>query len=332
MKIPSLIHVVTLPLLLTIISSGKAQTVLFNDNFSSGSTLNSATPGAPTPTSTSYEMVSSRSWNPAPAIASGDLQFGIGSTSGGGVEVQALFASSPISLLTIGDNIQLEVTFTNAAGILTAKGLLETGLYNSGQIEPVGGGLNGTATSGFSTASSGYAQNWVGYASQLSYSGFNSQFNTRVAQTGSGNNNQDLLHGGGVSSSAGYNNPGPVHLGQSSAPSVTLSAGSQYTEVFQITLVGQGILALTNSVYSGSGTGGTLLSQFDSLASGANYITNSFDGLAFGWYEQGNQATTVDVNEIKVSGMIQAVPEPSGLALISMGLLCLGMVTRIRQK
>ena len=42
-------------------------TIFFSDNFTNGSTLNSATPANPTTTNTAYELVASKSWNPAPS-------------------------------------------------------------------------------------------------------------------------------------------------------------------------------------------------------------------------------------------------------------------------
>ena len=60
-------------------------TVFFQDTFSNGSTLNSATPAAPSPNSASYSLSSSKSWKPTPGLAAGDLNFGIGPTTSGGI-------------------------------------------------------------------------------------------------------------------------------------------------------------------------------------------------------------------------------------------------------
>ncbi|HRT10149.1 MAG TPA: hypothetical protein P5233_17330, partial [Candidatus Paceibacterota bacterium] len=105
---------------LVALSPALQATVFFSDTFNSGSTLNSLTPAAPTPNSTSYQLSSSKSWNPTPSLTANDLKFGIGSTTGGGIEVQALFTTNPVSLSLPGDYIQLRVTFTNTAGLLTA--------------------------------------------------------------------------------------------------------------------------------------------------------------------------------------------------------------------
>src|SRR5439155_25490756 len=71
-------------------------TIFFNDTFSGGSTLTNQTPAAPTTTSTSYQLSSSKQVNTTNALPSGYLKYGIASTTGGGVEVQALFTASPV--------------------------------------------------------------------------------------------------------------------------------------------------------------------------------------------------------------------------------------------
>ena len=48
--------------------------------------------------------------------------------------------------------MQLAVTFTDTQGLLTQNSFLGVGLYYSGEVAPIGSGLNGTATSAFSTA------------------------------------------------------------------------------------------------------------------------------------------------------------------------------------
>ena len=173
---------------------------LFRDTFTS-STLNSAAPTAPTFSTTSYEIVSSKSWSPSPSLGSGHLVFGIAATGSGSIEAQAQFASSPVVLASVGDSISLTVTFTNTAGILTSNCALGFGMYRSGGNFPVPGGLNSTATSSSTGNATGNAQNWLGYVGQLSFTNASSQIMTRAAQSGAGNNNQDLVtRGSGTSS------------------------------------------------------------------------------------------------------------------------------------
>jgi polygalacturonase len=282
----------------------------FTENFSA-STLNS-TPTAPTTLATSYEIISSKAWSPAPSISPGHLKFGIGSTSGGTIEAQALFTNSPVLLTNVGDTISMTVTFANTAGLLTGAGFLGFGLYASGQNFPVSGGMTGTATNGITSNVNGNAQRWAGYVGQLAFTGGNSRIMTRAPQTGPGNNNQDCVTSG--SSSQSYANPSASTVGTaSSTPSLTLIAGNSYTEVLTITLLATGTLAITNYFYSGTNTSGTLLSQFGGVASSTTFITNGFDALAIGWRETGSQATTIDINRIVITAAIASptLPLPS---------------------
>ncbi len=272
----------------------------FNDLFSN-STINSASPSAPTTTGSSYEIISSKSWNPSPGISSGHLQFGIGTTTSGGIEAQALFAGTPVALKTNGDTISLVVTFTNTSGLLTESGAMGFGLYNSGQNYPVPGGLNSTATTNVSGNATGNAQTWSGYVGQLAFTGSSSQIMTRAPQNGTANNNQDLVTSGSGSSS--YVNPAAATVGSAtSAQSVTLVAGNPYTEVLTLTLTATNKIAVTNQLYSGTGTNGTLLSQFGGVASGSTFMTNSFDAFAIGWRTTSSaSATAIDINQIAVN-------------------------------
>jgi hypothetical protein len=270
---------------------------VFTDTFSA-STVDSASPAAPTPVATAYEILSSKSWNPLPSISAGHLQFGIGSTSSGLIEAQALFTNSPVALMNAGDTISLVVTFTDTAGILTQSSSLGFGLYNSGGNFPVPGGLDGTLSNAAGGPNAtGNAQTWAGYVGQLSFTGMNSQIITRPAQTGTGNNNQEAVTTG---SSASYG--GAVTVGSgSAAPSLTLTAGSTYTEMLTITVASSASLAITNSLYDGASTNGALLSQFGGIASGANLLATNFDALAVGWRAQANtNASAIDINQINV--------------------------------
>ena len=226
--------------------------IILDDDFSS-STLNSSSPPTPTATNTSYELISSKAWNPPPGIAAGHLKFGIAPTTSGSIQVQALFTNTPVTLANIGDSLTLTVTFTNPSGLLTQAGAMGFGLYNSGQNFPVSGGLNGTATTNYTDSATGNAQTWAGYVGQLAFTGGSSRIMTRPAQTGTANNNQDCVTSGSGSSS--YNNPGGATVGTaSSAPSLTLVSGNPYTAVLNVTLAATNALAITNSLYSGIDT------------------------------------------------------------------------------
>jgi polygalacturonase len=287
---------------------GPITMTVFSDTFT-GSTLNSTSPAAPTSFSTSYQLMSSKTWTPAPSIAWNHLQFGIAPTISGSIEAQARFTNAPVSLNQIGDSLSLMVIFTNTTGLLTQSGSLGFGLYNSGGNDPVPGGLNGTATITFTTNVEGNARTWSGYVGQISYAGLSSRIMTRSPQTGAANNNQDVVTSG--SGTMSYANPVAATVGTATTSPLTLAAGTQYTEVLTITLSGPNVLAITNSLYAGAGTNGALLDQFSGLAAGSTYLTNAFDALAVGWRARTNlSATAIDINQISVRTTLMRIPDP----------------------
>lgn len=287
-------------------------TVFFNDTFGGGSTLNSTSPAAPTANSAAYQLSSSKGWTPTPAISSGDLKFGIGTTTGGGIELQGLFTTTPVSLATVGDFVRLTVTFTNTAGIETATSLLGFGLYNAGQVQPVAGGLNATALSSVSDHVNGGVQNWQGYWGQRAFTGGNSRIVLRLPQTaGPDNRNQNLTSTG--SSSQSYSTPGGATIGSTTtAGSGALVAGQVYTVVLTIQLTDVNTLAITNTYYDGANTNAAVLGQFGASASGSSYTGATFDGLAIGWRSQANTTggTVMDISSITVDGSVTTISTP----------------------
>jgi autotransporter-associated beta strand protein len=306
---------ITLALLLAAAPlASKADTTFFSDNFSNGSTLNSGSPVAPTSTSASYELISTKQWYvPTTSIAPGHLTFGISNSTAGTVEVQALFASPAVALVSAGDYIQLAVTFTDTQGLLIQTTPLGFGMYNAGGVSPIGGGLNGTADSGTHTAEVGGARNWKGYVALIGYTGGHSGFLIRTNQNGGGtvgNNDQDLVTSG--SSTKSYYNPKAVWIHTNDSASVTLTVGYQYTEILTYTLTSTNTLQLDSRLYTGTGNTGTLLSTM-STNTGVPPLTTVFDGLAFGWYANQNPAVTntlADINSITVSGVVHPPTGP----------------------
>ena len=284
-----------------------ADTVFFRDTFTNGSTINSNSPASPTTISAAYQLISSKSWSPSPTLAAGDLKVGIGSSTAGEFQLQALFATNPVALSQPGDYIQMTIVFTNTSGLLTEAGQLGFGLYSSGQVKPVPGGLNGTATTSSSSAATGYAQNWVGYVGQVNYSGAASRIMTRPAQTGTFNNNQDLITSG--SSSTSYANASTVGATVTSA--VTLTPGAAYTEVLVLTLNAANSLLISNSIYSGPTTNGTLLGQFGGVATNTTFLTGAFDAFAIGYFARASASSnTLDISSIQISGAVTVISGP----------------------
>jgi len=296
-----------------------AQTTFFSDNFTGASTVNSATPANPTATSTAYEEISSKAWAPSAPVIGGHLKYGIVSTGTGIGQIQALFANSPVALFQNGDFVQLTIVFTNTSGGLTAAGQFGIGLYNSGQVKPYPGGNSSISTS---SSLSGYAQNWQGYVGQINYGGAASRIMTRPSNSSTSTaNNQDLISSGTSSSYAGA-----ATVGSTVTTAVTLTAGSTYTEVLYATLNGVNSVAVTNFLYSGAGTGGTLLISFGGVATNTTFTTSAFDGLAFGYTSRAAGASnTLDVASIQVAGVVSAptppniVTQPSGLTIATGG-------------
>ncbi len=302
-----------------------AQTAVFTDNFGNGSTLNgTSTPGGtPAASSTSYDIASSKAATTVPSIAAGDLKVGLNAaTTSGFVEAQAVFASTPVSLATIGDYINLTYSFTDTGGGLLAGGTASyifNGLFNSGGSTPVAGGLNNSglsATAG-SPFATGNAANWQGYVSRISNGG-TSQAYTRGLQNGVGTSsaNQDLIgnnFGGGA-----FNNPAGTTFGGSETAAAALTSGSQYTLSYTIALTAAGTLTVTNNLFSGVGIGGAMVFSQTNSVTGANVLTTSFDGLAIGVRNSGTSFNPImDISQINVSSLIQTVPEPGSLAILA---------------
>ncbi len=284
------------PLLISTVGSSGA--TIFSDDFST-STLNSPSPAGPTATATAYQLLSSKTWNPAPSIVSNSLRFGIGTTTSGHIEAQALFSATPVTLSAVGDYVELTVTFTNTSGLFAQSGHLGLGLYGSGGVAPLAGGMNGTAVTNTAGVTAG-AQGWRGYVSRVAHNGGTHRLATRPAQSFAAGNNQDLVTEG--SNSQSYT--GAVNLA-SVASTLTVAPGSQLTENLRITLTAANICQIETRLYQGSNTFGTLLSsQSATGVSGGNFY-NAFDALAIGWRATANTlATTIDIASITVSAQI----------------------------
>jgi autotransporter-associated beta strand protein len=317
-------------LIATGLTGAKAQTTFFSDGFTNSSTINSATPAKPTNNATSYQTVANKGWAPVSSIAAKDLRFGIAATSSGIAEIQALFSTNAIALTQVGDYLQLTVTFTNAAGILTSNDYVGFGLYNSGnpQVYPIAGGMNGNLNSVSNyvgTAGNGYGcKTWKGYIGIVAGSGtgnpnsYKSSISTRPDQSSQAdsadNRNQDLINSGG---STGSSYLGGANLYSAvTTPAVVLTNGSVYTEVLIITLNGSSSLAITNTLFNGPTTSGAQLQQFGGIATNANYLTGGFDSLAIGWYKKnGDTSNVMDIASIQVTGSVTPPAAPPTITL-----------------
>jgi PEP-CTERM motif len=314
-----------------------AQTTVFNDTFNSGSTVQSATPAAPTANSTAYEWFQQGAAPATPTIAPGDLHLAGRTTSSSISEVEALFTTTPVALTTVGDYIDLTVVFTDTQNIWPAgtPSTLNIGLFNSGGSLPTQGVRLDASGSG-----TGGAVGWVGYAGRISGTNASSIY-TRPAQgAGSTNPNQsqDVLFNG-ASGSSTYNNPvgtalsGLGFTGGTNQYLGGLTGGSTYTLDYQILLSAAGTLTISNVLYSGNSVNpANILYSEIGMASGAIDVTNSFDALALGWrFNSTSAANSIDVSSINVNVLNQViVPEPGTVVLLGGGAL-MAVLLRRRQ-
>jgi autotransporter-associated beta strand protein len=295
-----------------------AQTAVFTDNFTNGSTTNktSVPGGTPTASSTSYDIASSKTATNSPP--GGHLKIGLSAATGSGFfEVQALFTGTPVALATPGDYINLTYTFTNTQNVLsggagTASGLF-TGLYNSGGTPPVAGSLAsaGLNTTSGSAYASSYCANWQGYVARIQPSGGTGATYTRPAQnpaTGTTSGNQELI-GNGFGSGT-YTNPPGVFFGDGPASTVTLTAGAQYTNSCTIVLTAAGTLTISNNLYDSSGN--LLFSLTNSATGTGTNLVQSFDGLCIGIRNSSSSSLDpiIDISQITVTKSIFGSPGP----------------------
>jgi pectin methylesterase-like acyl-CoA thioesterase len=299
----------------------QAQTTVFNDTFISGSlsTLNGAsTPGGtPSASTTSYDVASTKTGSCAITAGSpGFLREKLSSgTTAGYVELQALFASTPVQLVNVGDSINLTIVFTNSAGTLLAggaKSVIDVGLYNSGGSAPLAGLLN---TGGFSTNTTyatGGCTNWQGYAASINYSGQACTIYTRPVQSGTNGGNQDLVFSG--AGTGLFNKPTGTQIGSSVTSAVTLTTGAKYTLSYTILLSAPNTVSITNNLYDANGN---LLSNQGGTTGAANTYTNyanKYDGLAIGVANSGTSLNpTMDISRITITTNYYFSPTITGL-------------------
>jgi hypothetical protein len=284
--------------------------------------------------STGYTVAATKN-TPAQSFSSGHYSFGLPSTSSAFVETQAKFTGSPVSLGSLGDYINLSITFTDTSGVLAASGAngsLNVGLYNSGGVAPLST-LSQSGLSAATTSNHGGAQLWQGYMGRILQSGTagiytRNQQNLVTDGTGNDNNgNQDLVFNGAGTGT--YKNPTGTALG-TQASAVGLTAGSQYTLNYRITMSAENQLTIAYDLYSGADTTGTSLFSESANASGANLLTTSFDGLALGWRYAGvtgDPASSLDLNHVLITA-VSTVPEPSSFAFFSLGVIGLPLARR----
>ncbi len=305
-------------LLFAVAPSASQAAVFFSDNFSGGSTLNQP-PAAPTLNSTSYQTaIGTTNASSNPSLGSGGLTVVFPSATGVLGETFARFRNAPVNLVAVGDYIDLTVVFINTSNILSAaagttlnaNATLNIGLFNSGGVPPNRGQFALSTTNGVAGGITGGTEDWVGYFARVGYTG-NSAMVTRPPQTPSGTSsqNQDLLFNN-ASSSQAFNSPNGANLtGSSPSATTTLVQGATNTFYLNITLSAEGTLTVSNALFAGVGTGGTILYSHQRTASGGTYLTGGFDGMAIGWRNNvvsgsPGQGSAMTITSVEVTGQI----------------------------
>ncbi len=243
------------------------------------------------------------------------MTFGNFNTGSGYCEGQALFTNSPVTLTAPGQYIEVYYVFTDTTTLFNgnagANEQINIGLYNSGASGPTNGTAlwTGTLGTGSATAAIGCTKGWVGYNGMIAYNAFASSIYTRAAQAAANNSNQGL----GASSSATL---GGFITGPSLASQPALTVGNQYTLDLKIYYVSATSLLITNTLYVGNGTGGSVFTsgattwQYGGSVTGGNFLTNSFDGLCIGFRPTSSPTTaeTMQINKVTVITYIPTAP------------------------
>jgi hypothetical protein len=300
-----------------------ADTTVFDDTFNNGSTVDQA-PTAPTANSASYEVAGNQTLGTAPSITPGDFNLTFNNTSSAFTEMMAQFTTSPLTLVNIGDSIDLTVTFVNTSHVLTAGDTgsrLDIGLYSSGGVAPLQGAMNLNSGTSFD---SGGAAGWQGmYAEARTATG--ASVGVRLPQSAPNGSVQDLLFNGASTGVAFGNPPGETLATSTSTASIGL--GTTNTFEIRLTLTGASSMAVSNTLYAGAGTGGTVLYSLNGTTNG---VINSFDSMAFGWRFSGTKTISVgDLQEVKVTDNL--VPEPSTIALVGAAIAMIPFLRRRRR-
>lgn len=297
--------------------AGWSATTIFTDTFGSSTTNQTSIPGGtPAASFTSYDIASTKDGRTC-TIGGNQLRMKLGSaTSAGYIEVQAIFASTPVQLANVGDSINLTFTFTNSAGTLLKggdKSQIDVGLFNSGGTLPLAGNLVNAGLGSATTYISGNCQNWEGYVGKINYNGTASSIYTRPKQVdfsvnAANNGVQDLLFSG--AGTGLYKFPSGTTVGSTMTSTVTLSTGGTYTRSFTIARSGGAEVTITDELYSGSLASGVPLSSMVRTTSGGTTYTNfsnQFDALAIGIANNGTNGQVggynpqMDISKITVT-------------------------------
>ncbi|HEU5126185.1 MAG TPA: pectinesterase family protein [Verrucomicrobiae bacterium] len=303
-KLPLLILASALP----VMTGARAETVIFTDTFGSSTLNGTSTPGGtPEASSTSYDVATTKNGTACTIGADRLLMKLTSGTTAGYIELQAIFSSTPVQLVDVGDKLNVTFTFTNSAGTLLTGGngaVINVGLYNSGGNLPLAGSLNNAGLGSATTFITGNCQNWQGYVGQINTAGSLSSIFTRPIQDGANPNNgvQDLLFSG--AGTGLFKFPNGTTIGSTMISEAALISGATYTRSFTIELSAADEVTITDELYAGDQAAGIPLSSMVRTTSGGNTYVNSsneYDGLAIGISNKGTSANpTMDISKITI--------------------------------
>jgi predicted outer membrane repeat protein len=303
--------------IVTVVVSSQAPgpaTALFTDTFGAGSTLNAAAPlAAPTATSASYIVISEKGKQSADVMSAGSLGMGQPSTTSAASMIEALFTTTPVTLATNGEYIEIALTFTNVSGpTMSANNgsMMAVGLYNAAQVAPYPEGQYSHAAG---NAPTGYAEDWKGNYYNFSWIGSNTpsgvyqRLGATVAQ------NQEVIYKNVSAISVGAT--GDYGIGAADATGNLLTNGQTYTLFMRIMRESATSIQVDGAMYQGATTAGTLM--YSRTHTGVPAAALTFDALAFGWAVKSNSAASVaTVNSITIgTGTGYPVPQPPAAPL-----------------
>lgn len=288
---------------------------IFSDNFST-STLNSATPAAPTASSTNYQVLSTRNATTS-SIGAGSLDLALENTGSAFNEIQALFATSPIALTQTGDYLQAKVAFTSQGLNQAGNSTLNIALLNSGGVGPVPGAqLNNGQLDDAGVFTTGYAAGWQGYVGRIGrVGGAASQIFTRPIQDDKGTAEvQDALFnnaGGGA-----FDNPTGTVV-QGGGGGATLTNDTAYTLLLRATYDADTSLVTLN--YELSDANGVIDSLTGTTAP-ATTLATAFDAFSIGYRGTDNVGPfSLNLSSLEIDTNVSVIPEPAAISLLLFG-------------
>jgi len=311
--------------------AGPGTTAIFVDDLQNGSSINNTNNNGPGGTPnlnpalstsyTSYDINAPKGTGFTPKLTTGDLNINLPNSSSSFIEAQALFASTPTTLVNAGDYIDFLLTYTDTTGLLSTS-VANAEYLSMGLYDAAGGGSTITppypGNLATMTTQTGGAEGWTGYYTEawIGAHNQNSQTYYRPIQN-NGTGSQTLSVNSGINGAmVSYY---PLINGGTTPATLIQTNGVQYTEDFRITLMSGGGVSVSNEVFLGGSTAGICEYAFGGYTNLTDY---NFDGLAFGYTLKGTGNVTQDVSLVEVT--MGSVPEPSTWLLIVSSLATLG--------